>query len=132
MLIMRNDLWFVINCLPVGSVGAFSRFIPKYVFSFKTSCVVSCAKTGAIKVNNKNVANVAPYFDGATFASRIKVPTMISVGYVDTTCSPSSVYAAFNNLKGEKVIFPMYRHGHSISPDAGKAMQSFLSRQLKK
>ena len=85
-----------------------------------------------VVLNNKKVANVAPYFDGATFASRIKVPTMISVGYVDTTCSPSSVYAAFNNLKGEKVIFPMYRHGHSISPDAGKAMQSFLSRQLKK
>ena len=81
-------------------------------------------------LRNKKVPEVVPYFDCATFASRIKVPTMISVGYVDTTCSPSSVYAAFNNLKGEKVIFPMYRNGHAISNEAKKAMQTFLNKQL--
>lgn len=72
----------------------------------------------------------APYFDCATFAAGIKVPTMITVGYVDVTCSPSSVYAAYNNLKGEKTIYPMYRNGHRISPESHKALSAFLDKQL--
>ena len=85
-----------------------------------------------VSLRDKKVQEVAPYFDCATFASGIKVPTIVTVGYVDTTCSPSSVYSAFNNLKGEKVIFPMYRNGHAISQEARKAMQTFLDKQLVK
>lgn len=75
---------------------------------------------------------ILPYFDCASFAKRIKVPAIVSVGYVDTTCSPSSVYAAFNNLKGEKKLVPMYRNGHRISPAAKRALTEFLDKQLSK
>ena len=43
----------------------------------------------------------APYFDGANFASRIKCPVRIAVGFSDTTCPPCAVYAAYNEIKVE-------------------------------
>lgn len=75
---------------------------------------------------------VMPYFDCATFAAKLKVPTIMTVGYVDTTCSPSSVYAAFNNIKSPKQIFPMYTRSHAGSPQGFKAVTRFLDKQLTK
>lgn len=70
----------------------------------------------------------APYFDGANFTAKIKVPTIITVGYIDRTCSPSSVYAAYNNLKSPvKQIFPMYLNGHRSSPQGFRALTKFLN-----
>lgn len=71
-----------------------------------------------------------PYFDGATFASFIKVPTIISVGFVDDTCYPASVYAAYNNLKGEKKILHLHRRGHRNDPESRKALGEFIDQHL--
>ena len=73
-----------------------------------------------------------PYFDGATFASFIKVPTIISVGFVDDTCYPASVYAAYNNLKGQKKILHLYRCGHRNDPESRKALGEFIDQQFEK
>lgn len=43
----------------------------------------------------------APYFDGANFASRIKCPVRVAVGFSDATCPPCAVYAAYNEIKVE-------------------------------
>ena len=40
----------------------------------------------------------APYFDGANFASRIRCPVRVAVGFSDTTCPPCAVYAAYNEI----------------------------------
>jgi len=40
----------------------------------------------------------APYFDGANFASRIKCPVRVAVGFSDMTCPPCAVYAAYNEI----------------------------------
>ena len=40
----------------------------------------------------------AGYFDVVNFMHRIKVPVRMAVGFIDTTCSPASTYAAFNTL----------------------------------
>ena len=73
-----------------------------------------------------------PYFDGANFALNIKVPVLMSAGYIDTTCSPSSVYAAFNNLSGAKTMFPMFRVGHSGTKPFTQLATKFLNEQFKK
>lgn len=41
----------------------------------------------------------APYFDAANFASRIRCPVRVAVGFSDTTCPPCAVYAAYNEIK---------------------------------
>ncbi len=57
-------------------------------------------------------AEDAPYYDAANFASLITCPAIVSVGFIDTMCVPSSVYAAYNNLKGEKKLYDCPRYGH--------------------
>ena len=47
----------------------------------------------------KIAREVAPYFDGAHFAPRIKCPVRFAVGYIDLLCPPHCVYAAYNALK---------------------------------
>jgi cephalosporin-C deacetylase len=44
------------------------------------------------------------YFDGAVLAQRATVPALFSVGLMDETCPPSTVYAAFNAYAGPKEI----------------------------
>ena len=42
------------------------------------------------------------YFDGVNFSARIKARALFSVGLLDATCPPSTIYAAYNHLQGEK------------------------------
>lgn len=60
----------------------------------------------------KGFGNDAQYFDAANFAEFVKCPAVVSVGFYDTMCEPASVYAAFNNLKGEKKIINCITYGH--------------------
>lgn len=58
------------------------------------------------------------YFDGAFFARRIKVPAIVTVGYLDAACPPSSVLAAYNQLAGPKRLFHEPDAGHSAGKGA--------------
>ncbi|MBO5924111.1 MAG: acetylxylan esterase, partial [Lentisphaeria bacterium] len=83
------------------------------------------------KVSNGKADKAYAYFDVAVFASRVNVPVLVSVGFVDTTCAPSSVYSAYNALAGEKEIFHMYRNSHSISEESKEKITSFIGKHLK-
>lgn len=60
---------------------------------------------------------VMRYFDPANFAHMIKVPVYMSCGFIDVTCQPSAIYAAFNELQGNKMMFHKTCHGHGGGPD---------------
>ena len=64
------------------------------------------------KTTAKSFATDAEYFDAANFASFVKCPAVLSVGFYDTMCEPSSVYSAYNNLKGPKKMIHCPRYGH--------------------
>ena len=74
------------------------------------------------------------YFDAVNFAARIKVPTLVSAGYVDVTCSPASVFAAFNAIPAgvQTTIFRMPRSGHRGTPALPPVLNKFLTEQLTK
>lgn len=59
---------------------------------------------------------VMRYFDPANFALMIKVPVFMTCGFIDTCCQPSSIYAAFNNLQGNKMMYHKPLHGHGGGP----------------
>jgi cephalosporin-C deacetylase len=50
------------------------------------------------------VFNTLSYFDGLNFAARAKAPALFSVGLMDMTCPPSTVFAAYNHYGGPKDI----------------------------
>jgi cephalosporin-C deacetylase len=58
------------------------------------------------------VFNTLSYFDGMNFAARAQAPALFSVGLMDETCPPSTVYAAYNHYAGKKDIriWPFNNH----------------------
>ncbi len=58
------------------------------------------------------VARTLSYVDGAVLAGRATTPALFSVGLMDVTCPPSTVYAAYNHWAGPKEIveYPFNDH----------------------
>ena len=78
------------------------------------------------------VFNTLDYFDGMNFAPHAKAPALFSVGLMDETCPPSTVFAAYNHYAGEKdiTVWPFNKH------EGGQSFQNveklkFLSEHLK-
>jgi cephalosporin-C deacetylase-like acetyl esterase len=64
------------------------------------------------------------YFDCVNFATRAKCRgAAVTVGFIDTTCPPTSVYAAYNALTMTKSIHTDVLAGHTNTPAASKFMQ---------
>ncbi len=70
------------------------------------------------------------YLDGVNFASNIDSATIdLTVGFIDVTCSPSSVYAAFNAIPSEKkAIYHETQLGHQNGAQYKEAFQRLLER----
>lgn len=52
----------------------------------------------------ETVFNTLSYFDGVNFAVRTKSQALFSVALMDSTCPPSTVFAAYNHYTGPKQI----------------------------
>lgn len=52
------------------------------------------------------------YLDGVNFAVRANAPAHFSVGLMDATCPPSTVYAAYNHYAAEKSMSVYQFNGH--------------------
>ncbi len=74
--------------------------------------------------------SVVPYYDAGNFAARIRVPVLALVGFIDTTCPPGSVYAAFNQINAPKKMVHAPRHGHSVPGNYRAIHHPWLLGQL--
>ncbi len=84
-------------------------------------------------LRNKTAENADPalvktvtYIDAALFAKRIKAESVLSTGFVDATCSPTSVYVAYNNITAPKQIFPTPETDHATPPATYAAVFKLL------
>lgn len=74
----------------------------------------------------------ARYFDCVNFASRARCKgAAVTVGFIDTTCPPTSVYAAYNALSIPKTIHADVDAGHTNTPAASKFMQEAAYRHIR-
>jgi len=73
---------------------------------------------------------MSAYFDVVNFAGRIKCPVIVSVGFIDLTCSPSSVYSAYNEIKAQKYIMNMPLHGHGSSNQFRQFQKEWIEKRL--
>jgi cephalosporin-C deacetylase-like acetyl esterase len=62
------------------------------------------------------VLQASRYFDGVNFASRYHGEAIMSVGFVDVTCPPTTCYAAYNQLRGKKQVINEPAMGHAAPP----------------
>jgi len=58
--------------------------------------------------------HTAPYFDVVNFARQLKIPVLFGLGFNDTVCPPTSMFAAYNAIESEKEmkIYPPKGHEH--------------------
>ena len=59
------------------------------------------------------VLATARYFDTVNFASRIKAPALVTLGFIDTIVPPVGVWIAFNQIPGPKELIPMIESDHN-------------------
>lgn len=69
-------------------------------------------RDGRVDIPQEKAVETLQYFDVVNFARMLKVPTFMSWGYNDDTCSPTSVWAAWNVITApkEKDITPTSGH----------------------
>lgn len=72
------------------------------------------------------------YFDCVNFATRAQCKgAAVTVGFIDTTCPPTSVYAAYNALTVPKTIHFDTLAGHTNTPAASKFMQQAAFKHVR-
>jgi len=87
--------------------------------------------TGKDGKPDPKVLAAARYFDAVNFAARCKADAMVSSGFIDRTCPPSTNYAAYNQLKGKiKEVVNEPHMGHSSSPGIRKAFARFIADHI--
>ena len=74
----------------------------------------------------------ARYFDCVNFATRARCKgAVFTVGFIDGTCPPTSVFAAYNALTIPKKIHHDVMAGHTNTPAATKFMQDAAIKHLR-
>ena len=87
--------------------------------------------------NSPEIEAMAQYYDAMNFAAHIgeNIPVRVIVGLADRTCSPSSVYAAYNRIpSSDKKITSEVGMGHEIWPSYSKEitwMKGYLKKRMK-
>jgi cephalosporin-C deacetylase len=91
--------------------------------------LVPCGAEGA---PDQTVLQAARYFDCVNFAAHTKAKAaFVTVGFIDQTCPPTSVYAAYNRLPIPKQIYNDLPTGHANSPAATRARDGAVFDYLK-
>jgi cephalosporin-C deacetylase len=97
----------------VGRVNGWPKFIPSLPVTLPHPLVLESVR----------------YFDNVNFAARTHAKeAIVTVGFIDTTCPPTGVYAAYNALPIRKEIFNDVKAGHTNTPEASRAMSEFARR----
>ena len=66
------------------------------------------------------------YYDVVNFARYVNVPGLYTWGYNDTVCPPTSMYAAYNVIPGEKSLWVVHETGHWTYPEQRELVLSNL------
>jgi cephalosporin-C deacetylase len=63
--------------------------------------------------DKEKMKQTLPYFDAANLLKNSKATIVVEIGLIDNTCPSTSVYAAINQAKGQKIIYPVPYREHS-------------------
>ena len=69
--------------------------------------------------DNPQVMKTALYFDTVNCAARVRVPSLVSMGFVDTVTPPVGIWVAYNQIRGPKEAVPLVDspHNHQATPE---------------
>lgn len=64
---------------------------------------------------DENILQISRYYDAMNFATLTNAQAFLTVGFIDVSCPPTTVYATYNNIKGKKQIINHPQMGHAGS-----------------
>jgi cephalosporin-C deacetylase len=100
-----------------GRAGGWPHFFDKY----------------SAPVNNtKEKLETIGYYDVVNFARDLKIPGIYTWGFNDETCPPTSMYAAYNTINSQKVLFLALETGHWNYPEQVTKITSWIFDKLTK
>jgi cephalosporin-C deacetylase len=72
--------------------------------------------------DDPQVMKTAAYFDTVNCAAHIKVPSLVTMGFIDTVTPPVGIWTAFNLIRGPKEAAPMLEspHNHLATPEQSR------------
>ena len=76
------------------------------------------------------VLNTLAYFDVVYFAQRTQADGFFTVGFLDDTCAPTTVYTAYNAVRGQKDIYNDLYARHENTPEAVRRMREAVLRHV--
>ncbi|QQE10199.1 acetylxylan esterase [Planctomycetota bacterium] len=80
----------------------------------------------------KKIVKAGQYVDAANFSKLIEGQVLISVGFADHVCCPTSVYTAFNNIPHQnKQIINRPAMGHSFPQDLQTEFDKIIDQHVK-
>lgn len=93
-----------------------------------TGCLTdrACGWPRFIPNNDQNIAKVSAYYDAVNFARHAKCASLVSTGFADGTCPPTSVYSAYSVLPEPKRMVPTPDMGHSQSKEFSELSGEFI------
>jgi cephalosporin-C deacetylase len=77
------------------------------------------------------VLDASAYYDAVNFARKFKGKSLHGVGFIDTVCAPTTVYAAFNVHPEPKTMIASPLIGHETDPRWLKARDEFFKKNMK-
>ncbi len=79
---------------------------------------------------NPKSLQAARYYDSVNFATRTHASGLVTVGFIDRTCPPTSVYAAYNALRGKKRILTDPLAAHTTTPEWKQEIRNAILRHV--
>lgn len=81
--------------------------------------------------NTKEKISTIAYYDVVNFARQLKVPGNYSWGFNDEVVPPTSMFAAYNQIKAPKQLYLALETGHWTYPEQNEKLGAWLQEQLK-
>lgn len=89
--------------------------------------LVTCSPDGTPDARRLRAAR---YYDVVNFARHVTVPAYVTAGIIDSVCPPTSVYAMYNQLRGEKHILRHLTTGHALTAEGLDYTRAAVRRYL--
>lgn len=86
---------------------------------------------GADGQPDPRVLEASRYVDAVNFASRCQADAIMSIGFIDTVCPPTTDYAAYNQLQGDKQVLNEIGMGHAAPQHVRDAFMEFIQKHVK-
>jgi len=102
-------------CEHTGRVNGWPRLVPRDASGTPDPAILETSR----------------YFDAMNFATRTMADAVVTVGFIDDTCRPTSIYAAYNNLPGKKRIVNDPRMTHQVLPSFVQARDALIDAHMK-